>query len=438
MGARALAKQVKKRCLPCQKQDAAASSQLAAPLPAVCVRPAEPFAVTGVDHAGPLYCCVQPGKKLYVLLFTCGVVRAVHLELVSFLSSPETLMAFRRFVARRGVPRYVFSDNAKGFKAMPDLLMKQFEHVSPEWTWIVPDSPWWGGWWERLVRSVKTALRKSVGVNSLTHTELVTVLVEIEACINSRPLTFVGDDIEAREPLTPAHFLLGRSGGFYSRASEETSPDPESLGLRWQLCQSVLQQFWSKWSTEYIRNLPQVAGSVKGGQVQVGSLVLVQGETRHRLSWPIGVVKQVFPGRDGVVRAAEIKTSKGLLTRSIQRLHVLEISSDIRDHASVARLGLQEDSPSADATDKTSGGGEFLAELEQVGGMDQSDELSSDSGLDNRDLATGGSQGGCVVQTRCGREVKKPVKLDLWHLLYLEWLPMSRHYDWINVVILHI
>ena len=353
VGARALAKQVKKRCLPCQKQDATASSQLAAPLPAVRVRPAEPFAVTGVDHAGPLYCCDQPGKKLYVLLFTCGVVRAVHLELVSFLSSPETLMAFRRFVARRGVPRNVFSDNAKGFKAMPDLLMKQFEHVSPEWTWIVPDSPWWGGWWERLVRSVKTALRKSVGVNSLTHTELVTVLVEIEACINSRPLTFVGDDIEAREPLTPAHFLLGRSGGFYSRASEETSPDPESLGLRWQLCQSVLQQFWSEWSTNYIRNLPQVAGSVKGGQVRVGSLVLVQGETRHRLSWPIGVVKQVFPGRDGVVRAAEIKTSKGLLTCSIQRLHVLEIASDIRDHASVARLGLQEDSPPADATDMT-------------------------------------------------------------------------------------
>ena len=86
----------------------------------------------------------------------------------------------------------------------------------------------------------------------------------------------------------------------------------------------------------------------------------------------------------------------------------------------------------------TSGGGESLAELEQVGGMDQSDELSSDSGLDNRDLATGGSQGECVVQTRRGREVKKPVKLDLWHLLYLEWLPMSRHYDWINVVILHI
>ena len=177
---------------------------------------------------------------------------------------------------------------------------------------------------------------------------------------------------------------------------------------------------------------------MKGGQVQVGSLVLVQGETRHRLSWPIGVVKQVFPGRDGVVRAVEIKTSKGLLTRSIQRLHVLEISSDIRDHASVARLGLQEDSLPADATDMTSGGGESLAELEQVGGMNQSDELSSDSGLDNRDLATGGSQGECVVQTRCGRVVKKPGKLDLWHLLYLEWLPMSRHYDWINVVILHI
>ena len=114
---------------------------------------------------------------------------------------------------------------------------------------------------------------------------------------------------------------------------------------------------------------------MKGGYVQVGSLVLVQGETRHRLSWPIGVVKQVFPGRDGVVRAVDIKTSKGLLTHSIQRLHVLEIAGDIRDHASVARLGLQENSPPADATDVTSGGRESLAELEQVGGMCSADTL---------------------------------------------------------------
>ena len=148
--------------------------------------------------------------------------------------------------------------------------------------------------------------------------------------------------------------------------------------------------------------------------------MLVQGETRHQLSWPIGVVKQIFPGRDGVVRAVEIKTSKGLLTHSIQRLHVLEIASDIRDHMSLARLGLQEDSPPADATDMTSGGGKSHVELEHVGGMDQSHELSSDSGLDNRDLATGGSQGECVAQTRCGRVVKKPGKLTLWHLLYLD------------------
>ena len=142
VGAKALAKHVKKQCLPCQKQDAAASSQLAAPLPAVRVRPAEPFAVTGVDHAGPLYCCDQPGKKLYMLLFRCGVVRAVHLELVFFLSSPETLMAFRRFVVRRGVPRYVFSDNAKDFRHAVGVWLGNLVSSICDTCYIWNDSLW--------------------------------------------------------------------------------------------------------------------------------------------------------------------------------------------------------------------------------------------------------------------------------------------------------
>ena len=94
------------------------------------------------------------------------------------------------------------------------------------------------------MRSVETlsAFRKSVGINSLTRTKVLTVLVEIEACINSNPLAFVGGYMRAKEPLTPAHILLGRSGGFYSEASEETSPDPhERLSMRWKPCQSALQ-----------------------------------------------------------------------------------------------------------------------------------------------------------------------------------------------------
>ena len=103
-GLRRIAKRVKRMCVSCQRQDSAACTQPMAPLPEERVNPAVPFAVTGLDHAGPLYCCDTPRKKYWVLLFTCGVMRAVHLELVDVLSTDDTVLAFRRLVARRGLP----------------------------------------------------------------------------------------------------------------------------------------------------------------------------------------------------------------------------------------------------------------------------------------------------------------------------------------------
>ena len=100
---RRIAKRVKKMCASCQQQDAAACSQPMAPLPPERANPAVPFAVTGLDHAGPLYCCDLPHKKFSVLLFTCDVVRAVDLELVESLSTPETILAIRRLSDGRGL-----------------------------------------------------------------------------------------------------------------------------------------------------------------------------------------------------------------------------------------------------------------------------------------------------------------------------------------------
>jgi hypothetical protein len=409
LGARRIAKQVKKRCVSCQRQDAPASDQPMAPLPEVRVTPAHPFAVTGVDHAGPLYCSDQPGKKLYILLFTCAVTRAVHLELVSALSSTETLMAIRRFVARRGIPRYIYSDNARGFKAMPDLLRGVFLQLTPEWRWIAPASPWWGGFWERLVRSVKSALRKSVGSRSLTYAELLTILLEIEACVNSRPLTFVGDEVDAKAPLTPAHFLLGRSSGVFTKAPEETSSDSCSLGMKFALQKSTVDQFWEQWSSEYIRNLPQFGGQSRG-KVEVGSVVLVQGETRHRLSWPLGVVMRVFPGRDGVVRAAEIKTAKGLLTRSIQRLHPLEIASDAVGSMSRAESGAMGEVSPPDVPSGSSDADTPVMQLESEGAA--SSATTSDDVVDECVSAKHTSDVG-FRKTRRGRVVRQPNRLDL-------------------------
>ena len=143
--------------------------------------------ITGLDYAGPLFVVDLPSHKLYILLSMCAATRSVHLELTDSLSVPDCLLALRRFSARRGLPSVMYSDNAKTFTSVANKLQNYFGLLSPEWIFIAPT--WWGGWWERLVRSVKSALKKSLGSRCLTKCELETTLIEVEACINSRPLT---------------------------------------------------------------------------------------------------------------------------------------------------------------------------------------------------------------------------------------------------------
>ena len=142
----------------CQRHDSRACSQTVAPLPELRVKAAPPFTVTGLDFAGPLFCAYFPSKKFYILLFTCAVIRAIHLELTDSMSVVDCMLAIRRFIARRGLPSVIFSDNAKTFVACVNEMQKVYGHLTPQWKFTVPRSPWWGGWWERLIRSVKSAV----------------------------------------------------------------------------------------------------------------------------------------------------------------------------------------------------------------------------------------------------------------------------------------
>ena len=180
-----------------------------------------PFCHVGIDFAGPLYISGQTGnKKCYICLFMCTTTRAVHLELVESLEVESFIRCFRRLTARRGVPATVLSDNAKTFKAASKEIRKLLhsprltEHFSLQgvkWKWIVELSPWKGGIWERLIRSTKRCLVKVVGRSLLSYSELSTLLVEIEAVINSRPLTYVFDDSDGISyPLTPSQLINGR------------------------------------------------------------------------------------------------------------------------------------------------------------------------------------------------------------------------------------
>ena len=143
VGLRRIAKTVKRECVACHKQEAVACDQPMASLPSDRVRRSPPFNVTGIDHAGPVYCSDFPKRKFYLLLFTCAVTRALHLELVNSVSLADTMLAIRRFVARRGLPSVIYSDNAKSFIAAQGKMISQYGHRSSRWKYIAPRSPWW-------------------------------------------------------------------------------------------------------------------------------------------------------------------------------------------------------------------------------------------------------------------------------------------------------
>ena len=331
-GLRVMAKSVKRDCVFCQRCDVRACNEPAAQLPRLRVTMAPVFSVTGIDFAGPVFCLDFPKAKFYLCLFVCGVVRAIHLELVESLSSEHFILAFRRFCALKRVPSVVYSDNGTNFIGGQRMLDSYLGPVAPKWKFICPRSPWWGGWWERLVRSVKNGVRKTLGKKCLLKTELETVLHEVAASVNSRPLTFVGTDVENKLPLTPNHFLAGQGNqGLESRVLEDPeNVTVESLSLRHQEMLQREEDFWRVWSSEYLRSLPAAVQKFKKqGNLQVGSVVLIREDNLPRMKWCLGVVEKLHEGRDGIPRAVDLRTSQGRKTRAVQRLYNLEIAQGV-------------------------------------------------------------------------------------------------------------
>ncbi len=292
---RSIAKQVKNQCMACSRHDRRLPAQDPAPLPRERIERSNPFMVTGMDYCGPLYTADFVGHKFYVLLFTCAVKRAVHIELVNSLSLVDFMLAFKRFTARRGMPNTLVSDNAKTFRAGSLQLIRELGERCPKWQFITPRAPWCGGFWERLVKSVKLSLKKSLGLGSQTRAELECTLHQIEACINSRPLTAVHDDVQNVEPLTPLHFLFGRSDcPRPSNDSDVSLGSGEMVGrdlrVLFQSQNKQLHHFWRVWQKDYIRNLPLLKHTGVNKEPFIGNLCLIKslladGRYKGNLSW---------------------------------------------------------------------------------------------------------------------------------------------------------
>ncbi|XP_055928674.1 uncharacterized protein LOC129959809 [Argiope bruennichi] len=329
------------KCTICKRFNSSPGNQVIAPLPDVRVEQSSPFTIIGVDFAGPLFVKDSINKQ-YILLITCAVTRSVHLELVGDLTTDTFLLAFRRFISRLGLCSVVVSDNARTFKRAEleiKLIWNVLNHADVKnfysangikWNYIVERAAWWGGFYERMVRTVKTALRKTLGKSCLTVEHLLTVLTEIEGMINSRPITYVGSDTEEPIALTPAHFLLGKRVTSLPSVRLHLDSNLSSrkcLIKPFNYREKLMRSFWYRWKNEYLLNLRSAHSSfVKNiSPFKVNDVVLIKDDHLPRNFWKLGKILELFPGRDGKVRACQVKTESSIIKRPVQLLYNLEI-----------------------------------------------------------------------------------------------------------------
>ena len=340
VGARKAVRDVTRSCVICRRVGGKPRPQLLGQLPPDRLRPGPVFDQVGVDFAGPVL--IKSGRirkptitKAYVCVFVSFTVKAVHLEPVSELTTSAFIATLRRFVARRGKPSVIWSDHGTNFvgaarelkelhqfskdqgtkSAITNFCAKQ--HIN--WRFTPEHAPHFGGLWEAAVKSFKHHFRRVVGSVRLTFEELTTMLTQVEACLNSRPLTPIPYPEEGLEALTPGHFLTG--------TPLEALPDPPAsfrpipLLRRWHLCQTLSRHFWNRWSAEYLNVLQNLAKWRRTSpNLKVGDIVCVRGEQTPPTKWPLARIQEVVRGNDGLVRVVVIRTAKGVYKRPIMKI----------------------------------------------------------------------------------------------------------------------
>ncbi|KAL4108119.1 hypothetical protein QTP88_018370 [Uroleucon formosanum] len=306
-----------------------------ADLPDTRVQQRRPFERVGVDYAGPLQMrelSLRKSRvvKIYVSVFVCFCTKAVHLEVVTDLSTDAFLAAFDRFIARRGLPSDVFSDCGTNFIGADRQLRMLLE--SPEgqaaiantraacvWHFNPPSAPHFGGLWEAAVRSTKRLLVRVIGTHIFTYEEFSTVLARVEAILNSRPLTPASSDPHDLDCLTPGHFLIGQPLlAIPPRSNPESSI---KLTQRWKLMDQCHQAFWRRWSAEYLTTLQERSKWTEGvPNLKVNDMVIVVDNQSPPLMWRLGRVLELLPGTDGHVRVVRVMTRLGIVTRPVVKL----------------------------------------------------------------------------------------------------------------------
>ncbi|BES91769.1 Pao retrotransposon peptidase [Nesidiocoris tenuis] len=332
------------RCVTCFKTKPKEQEHLMGDLPTSRLEPISAFYRCSCDYGGPYRIKASSLRnakvtKAYICLFVCFTTRAIHLELVSDLTTDAFIAALRRFVGRRGSVSEIQSDCGTNFVGAKHKLEDWSKFVSSKqhnsqvekclseegitWKLCAPGSPHLNGLAEAGIKSIKTHLTKVIGEQTLTYEEFYTILTQIEAVVNSRPITQVSSDPNDLQALTPGHFLMQRP------AFALVGPEPENLNItkRWKLVQKLLHSFWDRWRKDYLGGLQTRSKWTKEfNNLKVDDLVIMKEPNLSPSQWKMARITKVLPGEDGIVRVAEVKTAQGTFTRSVRKLCPLPLA----------------------------------------------------------------------------------------------------------------
>lgn len=330
-------RRVLRNCFSCRRRNATAGEQRMADLPSERLIPDQPpFTFVGVDYFGPVLVKHKLSYvKRYGCIFTCLTTRAIHIEIAHSLDTDSFISAMRRFIARRGRPQVVRSDNGTNFHAGEREIRVVLDGWNQQWIhkyasqqeikWIFnpPAAAHMGGVWERLVRSVKKILSVLLSEQVVGDESLLTVVAEAESILNSRPSTQNPDDPTDAEPLTPNHLLMLKSNQAMPPCS--FSKQYQYSRRRWRQVQYLADVFWRRWLREYLPTLQKRQRWFSVCRVlKEDDLFLIVDENIPRGQWRLGRVVVVHKAKDGHVRSAVIKTRSGHLTRPISKLCLSE------------------------------------------------------------------------------------------------------------------
>ena len=322
------------------------------PLPSIRLDNPEAWTNVGIDYAGPFACkhscmedshskknCPHPKQsKVWIALFTCMHSRAIHVEVVRDCTTLEFLYAFRKFVARKGIPKTFYSDQAKTFKAadkqLRQLLGKGMNEIYEctyytscpvEWKFSTETAPWTNGCTERLVGLFKKQFQIVLRKHPQTLAQLEVITSEITASVNERPLGVVSGDPEC-PAITPNMLSTGRRHlPIQTPSSEVLSTMP--CDRMWFERKKALATFWKQWQAEYLNTLSIDKKWIDGDNpvIKPGDVVILRPETLEKGQWRLARVTGIHKNLDGVVKTALVRLPTGTeFTRTLQQVALLE------------------------------------------------------------------------------------------------------------------